>query len=301
MSKLDNKIEKASRLITESKKVVVMTGAGISVDSGVPTFQGTEGLWARFGKPKMNAYSDFLKNPEEWWDREINHQRSPYVLELRSAIENSKPNEGHRILQKLEDKKLINSIITQNIDGLHIDAGNKLVCEIHGNRNFLRCVSCHNKFVFDAPITKKPPNCNLCDGIIKYDSVMFGEPIPKKILDNARNIISGADLIIAVGTSSSVRPAAGLSWIAKAEGSKIIEINTNQTKLTSECDVVIKGSATDILRKIYDGIIHTFVRFPLSRSRINRKNIVDSRCIRLRNDNRRLRTGRIPKQSCSVG
>ena len=256
MSKLDNKIEKASRLITESKKVVVMTGAGISVDSGVPTFQGTEGLWARFGKPKMNAYSDFLKNPEEWWDREINHQRSPYVLELRSAIENSKPNEGHRILQKLEDKKLINSIITQNIDGLHIDAGNKLVCEIHGNRNFLRCVSCHNKFVFDAPITKKPSNCNLCDGIIKYDSVMFGEPIPKKILDNARNIISGADLIIAVGTSSSVRPAAGLSWIAKAEGSKIIEINTNETKLTSECDVVIKGSATDILRKIYDGIIN---------------------------------------------
>ena len=79
--------------------------------------------------------------------------------------------------------KLINSIITQNIDWLHIDAGNKFVCEIHGNRNFLRCVSCHNKFVFDAPITKKPPNCNLCDGIIKYDSVMFGEPIPKKILD----------------------------------------------------------------------------------------------------------------------
>ena len=105
MSKLDNKIEKALRLITESKKVVVMTGAGISVDSGVPTFQGTEGLWARFGNQKMNAYSDFLKNPEEWWDREINHQRSPYVLELRSAIENSKPNEGHRI--KLEDKKLI--------------------------------------------------------------------------------------------------------------------------------------------------------------------------------------------------
>ena len=85
---------------------------------------------------------------------------------------------------------------------------------------------------------------------------MFGEPIPKKILDNARNIISGTDLIIAVGTSSSVRPAAGLSWIAKAEGSKIIEINTNETKLTSECDVVIKGSATDILRKIYNEIIN---------------------------------------------
>lgn len=80
---------------------------------------------------------------------------------------------------------------------------------------------------------------------------MFGEPIPKKILDNARSMISGADLIIAIGTSSSVRPAAGLSWIAKSEGSKIIEINTNETKLTNECDVVIKGSATNILKKIY--------------------------------------------------
>ena len=251
MNDLNNNIEIASKLITESRKVIVMTGAGISVDSGVPTFQGTEGLWARFGKPKMNAYSEFLKNPNEWWGREINHQRSPYVLELRNAIENSRPNEGHNILQSLENKKIINSIITQNIDGLHIDAGNKSVCEIHGNRNFLRCVSCHNKFTFTPPITEQPSNCKLCDGVIKYDSVMFGEPIPKKILDNARSMISGADLIIAIGTSSSVRPAAGLSWIAKSEGSKIIEINTNETKLTNECDVVIKGSATNILKKIY--------------------------------------------------
>ena len=84
-----------------------MTGAGISVDSGVPTFQGTEGLWARFGKPKMNAYSDFLKNPESWWDREINHQRSPYVLELRKAIEGSKPNLGHKVLFEMENKNII--------------------------------------------------------------------------------------------------------------------------------------------------------------------------------------------------
>ena len=254
MSTLEKKIIKASKLIIDSKKVIVMTGAGISVDSGVPTFQGTEGLWARFGKPKMNAYSDFLKNPESWWDREINHQRSPYVLELRKAIEGSKPNSGHKVLFEMENKNIINAVITQNIDGLHVDAGNKNVCEIHGNRNFLRCIRCDYKFKFEAPLIEKPQNCNLCNGIIKYDSVMFGEPIPKKILENARNIIAGCDLVIAVGTSSTVRPAAGLTWIAKAEGSKIIEINTNQTKLTNECDLVIKGTSTDILKKIFSEV-----------------------------------------------
>ena len=191
MSTLEKKIIKASKLIIKSKKVIVMTGAGISVDSGVPTFQGTEGLWARFGKPKMNAYSDFLKNPESWWDREINHQRSPYVLELRKAIEGSKPNLGHKVLFEMENKNIINSVITQNIDGLHVDAGNKNVCEIHGNRNFLRCIRCDYKLKFEAPLI---------------------------------------------------------------EGSKIIEINTNQTKLTNECDLVIKGTSTNILKKIFSEV-----------------------------------------------
>tara|TARA_B100000902_G_scaffold386059_1_gene428203 strand:+ start:330 stop:1097 length:768 start_codon:yes stop_codon:yes gene_type:complete len=251
MNELKENVYRASKLILNSKNIVVMTGAGISVDSGVPTFQGTEGLWARFGKPKMNAYSDFLKNPSEWWDREINHQRSPYVLELRKAIENSKPNMGHKILFQLENKKIINSVITQNIDGLHVDAGNKYVCEIHGNRNYLRCVMCDTKIKFKAPLKEKPSKCKICNGLVKYDSVMFGEPIPKKILENARNLISGCDLIIAIGTSSTVRPAAGLAWIAKAEGSKIIEINTNETKLSNECEVILKGSATEILKEIY--------------------------------------------------
>ena len=254
MNLIEKKIIKASKLIIESKKVIVMTGAGISVDSGVPTFQGTEGLWARFGQPKMDAYSDFLKNSESWWVREINHQRSPYVLELRSAIESSKPNLGHKILFELENKNIINAIITQNIDGLHVDAGNKVVCEIHGNRNYLRCIRCDFKIKFKSPLKEKPQNCKLCNGVIKYDSVMFGEPIPKKILENARNIISGCDLVLAIGTSSTVRPAAGLTWIAKAEGSKIIEINTNETKLTNECDLVIRGTSTDILKKIFSEV-----------------------------------------------
>ena len=254
MNKLNEDVYKASKLILNSKNIVVMTGAGISVDSGVPTFQGTEGLWARFGKPKMNAYSDFLKNPNAWWDREINHQRSPYVLELRKAIENSKPNIGHKILYQLENRKIIKSVITQNIDGLHLEAGNKSICEIHGNRNYLRCVMCSKKIKFKAPLKAKPSKCKICNGFVKYDSVMFGEPIPKKILENARNLISGCDLIIAIGTSSTVRPAAGLSWIAKAEGSKIIEINTNDTKLTNECDVVIRGPATEILKEIYQEV-----------------------------------------------
>lgn len=251
VSKTLENIYKSVELINISKKIVVMTGAGISVDSGIPTFQGTEGLWARYGKPKMSAFSDFLKEQDSWWDREINHQRSPYVLELRRSIETAKPNIAHTILYEMERRGLLSSIITQNIDGLHVDSGCKNIIEIHGNRHFLRCVKCEIRYEFIPPITERPLPCSNCGGSIKYDSVMFGEPIPKSLLRDAKNIIKEADLLMVIGSSSTVRPAAGLAWIAKTEGAKLIEINISQTKLSSECEIILRGSSSKILPQLF--------------------------------------------------
>ena len=254
LDKIKSNIVKSAELISKSKKVVLMTGAGISVDSGIPTFQGTEGLWSRFGKPKMNAFSEFIKNKDSWWDREINHQRSPYVMELRKAIEKAKPNDAHYAICDIQKLGKINHIITQNIDGLHIESGSKNVIEIHGNRNYLRCIDCENRFRFSSPIFEKPLPCSNCGGVIKYDSVMFGEPIPKLMLKNSKNAIKECDLLIIIGSSSTVRPAAGLSWIAKSDGAKLIEVNINDTKLSSECEIILRGSSTDILPKLYKEI-----------------------------------------------
>ena len=256
LDKIKSNIIKSAELISESKKIVLMTGAGISVDSGIPTFQGTEGLWARFGKPKMNAFSEFIKDDDSWWNREINHQRSPYVMELRKAIEKAKPNDAHFSICDIQKLGKIDHVITQNIDGLHIESGCNNVIEIHGNRNYLRCVGCEKRYKFLPPIIKKPPPCDHCGGIIKYDSVMFGEPIPELILRDSKNAIKDCDLLIVAGSSSTVRPAAGLSWIAKSDGAKLIEININDTKLSSECEIILKGSSTDILPRLYEEIVN---------------------------------------------
>ncbi|MEC7880871.1 MAG: Sir2 family NAD-dependent protein deacetylase [Chloroflexota bacterium] len=254
LDKIKSNIIKSVELISRSKKIVLMTGAGISVDSGIPTFQGTEGLWARFGKPKMNAFSEFIKNDDSWWDREINHQRSPYVMELRRAIERAKPNDAHYAICNIQRLGKIDHVITQNIDGLHVESGCNNVIEVHGNRNYLRCVDCEKRYQFSSPISEKPLPCSNCGGVIKYDSVMFGEPIPKSILKNSKDAIRDCDLLIIIGSSSTVRPAAGFSWIAKSEGAKLIEININDTKLSSECEIILRGSSSEILPSLYQGI-----------------------------------------------
>ena len=250
----DNKLSLLLESIRASSKTIVMTGAGISVESGIPTFQGTEGLWSRFGKPNMDAFQDFKKFPEKWWEREINHQRSPYVKELRKAIEVAKPNTGHIFLTKLLNHCYISSIITQNIDGLHLDSGATEVIEIHGNRHKLRCLNCCYRVIFLPPLIKPPANCPKCHGIVKYDSVMFGEPIPEDVLKDAKEKFQNSELVIVIGSSSTVRPAAGLSWIAKSNGAKLVEINPNKTKLSEECEIVFRESASTLLPDLWGKI-----------------------------------------------
>ena len=247
-TELATSVGAAARLIATSEYVVAMTGAGISVESGIPPFHGPDGLWTRHGTPSGNGYQSFLEDPAAWWRREMKRAVEPWVAELRESVRNARPNPGHEALVEMERAGWIRSLITQNIDGLHTDAGTQNIVEIHGSRRFLRCVECENRSPRPDLFARQPaPPCAICGGPVKYDSVLFGEPIPPKVLASARAETDRADCVVVIGSSSTVRPAGGLPRIAHANGATLIEINTSDTRLTSDCDVVIRASAATAL------------------------------------------------------
>ena len=247
-TELATSVGAAARLIATSEYVVAMTGAGISVESGIPPFHGPDGLWTRHGTPSGNGYQSFLEDPAAWWCREMKRAVEPWVAELRESVRNARPNPGHEALVEMERAGWIRSLITQNIDGLHTDAGTQNIVEIHGSRRFLRCVECENRSPRPDLFARQPaPPCAICGGPVKYDSVLFGEPIPPKVLTSARAETDRADCVVVIGSSSTVRPAGGLPRIAHANGATLIEINTSDTRLTSDCDVVIRASAATAL------------------------------------------------------
>ena len=241
----------AAEMIASSSHVVAMTGAGISVESGIPTFRGRDGIWSRHGTPAPDAYSQFLEDPEAFWKREQLRRSEPWITELRTALSAATPNAGHTALAELEKGGAMRTIVTQNIDGLHQDAGSRSVVEIHGSRHKLRCVDCGARTPREELfMSQAPPPCVSCGGRVKFDSVLFGEPIPAEALGDAMAAANQADCVLVVGTSASVRPAGGLPRIARANGAKLIEINTSETGLSKLCDVVLKGKAAELLPRL---------------------------------------------------
>ncbi len=251
-------IDRAAQLIADSDYVVAMTGAGMSVESGIPPFRGTNGLWTKYGTPSMDGYRKFKADPKAYWNRQINEEIDEHILELREALRNARPHAGHYALVQLVESGFIKSVITQNIDGLDIKAGmgDELI-EIHGNRSRLRCIGCSKRTDLNdfVPLFIPDP-CDECGQPVKFDAVMFGEPIVPEVMAAAREEIDRADCVVAIGTSATVRPASGLLWVAKhrskggerVNGSiqpdaKLIEINPKPTKLSNICDVVVRASA----------------------------------------------------------
>ena len=246
------------QLIVNSNYVVAMTGAGMSVESGIPPFRGTNGLWTRYGTPPMDGYRQFKSDPEAYWNRQINSQIDEHILELREALRNAKPHRGHYALVELVNRGYIKSVVTQNIDGLDLKAGmGDALIEIHGNRSRLRCIGCSKRTDLNdfVPLFVPDP-CDECGQPVKFDAVMFGEPIVPEVLAAARAEIDRADCVIAIGTSATVRPASGLLWAAKHRSkgnhsngngplpdARLIEINPKPTKLSSICDVVVRETA----------------------------------------------------------
>ncbi len=240
-------IERAARDILRSKRAVAFTGAGISVESGIPDFRSPGGLWSRFDPMEYAHIESFRRNPEKVWEM---------LKEMLSLTLGAKPNPAHRALAELEEMGLLRAVITQNVDGLHQRAGSREVIEYHGTQDWLVCLSCGWRRRSEGlDLHHLPPRCEHCGAILKPDVVFFGEPIPWQAQVKAAEEARQCDLMLVVGTSAVVFPAGELPRIAKDRGAVIIEINKEPTVLTGAVsDYLIQGEAGKVLPKIVEEV-----------------------------------------------
>jgi len=225
-----------------AKSVAVLTGAGISAESGIPTFRGNEGLWKKFKPEELASVDAFLRNPDLVWE---------WYAYRKHVVRESQPNAGHRALVDLEALIPDVTVITQNVDNLHQRAGSKNVVELHGNitRNF--CNDCGARYDDEAiPETPGVPRCQKCGGLIRPAVVWFGELIPPDQWRLAETAARRANVFFSVGTSGIVYPAASLPLLAKDHGAYVVEINTEITPLSDIVDETIIGKAGDVLPEI---------------------------------------------------
>jgi NAD-dependent deacetylase len=227
-------------------EVVVFSGAGMSAESGVPTFRGEDGLWKKFRPEELANFSAFMRNPGlvwEWYD----HRRA-----LMSSIE---PNAGHRAIVAMEKYFEKVTVITQNIDNLHRRAGSSVVYELHGNINRNYCVGC-GAFVAEIPPAAPgtAPHCSSCGGLIRPDVVWFGEDLPEEEWNASVAAARRADLFLAVGTSGVVYPAASIPSLARRSGAFVVEINIEPTDLSAAVDETVIGKAGEILPRFVEFI-----------------------------------------------
>lgn len=244
-------LQRSADLLRQASHTVVLAGAGMSKESGVPTFRGEGGLWTTQGEPPLNQYDGFRDDPKRWWERRLEQQRSP-DSGFGAALDEAAPNAGHVALVELERIGAVAHVISQNIDDLHHRAGQQSLTEIHGNRHWMRCVGCEARWPReDFPIDEAalPPRCTEpgCDGIVKGDTVMFGEPIPPSALQRSEDETMRADVFMSIGTSAVVYPAAQYPMIAVQRGLPLIEVNPELTPLTEIATEVLRGASGEVL------------------------------------------------------
>jgi NAD-dependent deacetylase len=237
------KLNQAAKLIRKAKYAVAFTGAGISVDSGIPPFRGENGLWNKVD-PIFLEIEYFRNKPLQSWKK---------IKEIfYDSLGDTQPNIAHEILAKMEERSFLESVITQNIDHLHQKAGNRYVYELHGTYKILVCSECSSEFDMSfADLNYLPPTCYICKGILKPDMVFFNEPIPPFALKRSFEEAQKADVMIIIGTNAEVLPAANIPVMAKEHGAKIIEINIQATHFTNEItDIFLQGKASEIMKGI---------------------------------------------------
>ena len=240
-------IQRAAKDILHSKKTIAFTGAGISVESGIPDFRGAEGLWQKYDPEEYAHIQAFYSNPDKVW---------LMLKDMFSLIMTAKPNPAHIGLAELERMGLLSSIVTQNVDGLHQAAGSKNVIEFHGTHRTLSCLKCSTKIEgASLKLEDLPPRCSRCSSLLKPDVVFFGEPIPWEAQITSFKESKSCSAVLVIGTSAVVYPAATIPITAKERGAIVIEINMEPTPLTDQiADYLICGSAGEIVPAIVEEV-----------------------------------------------
>lgn len=225
---------------------VALTGAGISVESGIPDFRSPDGLWSKFDPMEYGYIESFRRNPAKVWKM---------ILEVQKVVDKAKPNPAHIGLAELEKLGCLRTVITQNIDSLHQQAGNTDVIEFHGHARTLRCDDCGRRYKpKEASYDDLPPRCT-CGGPLRPDFVFFGEPIPVHAHMRAMDVARQCDVLLVIGTSAVVAPASHIPVVAKESGAFIIEINPVPSALTNSIsDIYIPAPAGKAMPLIVDEV-----------------------------------------------
>jgi len=242
-------IQQARGHIRAAGHLVAFTGAGISTESGIPDFRGPQGLWKRY---QPIQYREFLRDPEarrEYWRRKV---------ELYPGIRDARPNAGHLALASLFAAGVLKTVITQNIDGLHQKAGlpAERVIEIHGSEAHIVCVDCGRRFPWEqvlASFNGDCPRCDACGGWLKPATISFGQPMPEEETRRAFAEAAAADLLLVVGSSLQVYPAASIPGETRRAGGRVVIVNNEPTAQDEIADLVLRGQAGEILQRIEGG------------------------------------------------
>ncbi len=247
--------ENAAQILRGSKHVICLTGAGLSVESGIRPFRGPGGLWTEPGEPPMDGYQRFLRDAASAW-RERMQPEGP-MKAFSETLLRARPNPAHLALVELEQMEVLRCLITQNVDNLHRAAGQQNLLEIHGNATLLRCIDClerRPRAAVQIDLDHLPPRCKTCGGIIKSDTVEFGEPIPRDVLQRCMEQGERADCCIVAGTSATVYPAAQIPLDVLTRGGRLIEVNLYESDITQQCVVSLRGPAAATLTRLTDAV-----------------------------------------------
>ncbi len=241
-------VEQAIALLSAARHTVALTGAGISTPSGIPDFRGWgSGLWTAVDPLAVASIWAFHDHPEQFY-RWI----QPVMVKLLAA----RPNFAHTTLAQLEQRGLLQAVVTQNIDSLHLKAGSRRVLEVHGHIRTASCLDCHHNLPSDCLWSAvldgvQPPPCPACGGLLKPDVVLFGEPLPYEALSAAQHEMLAADVLLIIGSSLEVMPAADLPLLARRRGAATILVNLTPTPLDAQMDVVIREDVVKTLQQLH--------------------------------------------------
>jgi NAD-dependent deacetylase len=242
----------AAALLARAERVVVSTGAGISRESGIPTFRDAlDGLWASYDPQELATEAGFRSAPARVWS---------WYAGRRAAIARALPNAGHRALVELEARVPHLTLVTQNIDGLHAAAGSRDVVELHGSIRRVRCLEAGHPFAGELPpytegALQEPPPCPACGAPLRPDVVWFGEMLPEEAVRRAWREAERAEVLLLVGTSGTVWPAAELPLVARRAGARVVEVNPERSELTGFADLFLQGAAGEVLPRLVAAIV----------------------------------------------